>query len=568
MPSKSVTVTGNHTLRFVWEETSTSTSGNYSTVHWELYVDTDAYGAISLGGSQAWSITIDGTTKSGTDSGGFSANAHKLLGSGDINVYHDNDGSKTFSYSFKKTFGFTWGGTYRGEYSGSGTGTLTVIPRASGLSVSNGTLGTAQVITADRKASSFVHTLTWSGGGQSGTLATLSSATSWNFTPGLDLAVAVPSGTTLQVTFVLETYSGTTFVGSASKTVTMSVPVFLVPVIDEPTIDDLSGYFAELGKYLQTQSRLKITTNASGIQGSSITAFKIEVDGRTYNHTLSPYLQTAMDVTETPALQGTGSLLLRITVYDTRSRSATLTKYLEVQSYDAPRITQLDVHRCNQDGTENQSGGYAKVTYSFSVSSVGTNAAKVRYKKSQDVSWTELTVPGSTSVTGAYVIFEADDGSPYDIELVVTSTASDEPATRTTSLSTGYTIMHFPASGYGVTFGGVATRNGFNVNMLARFEHGLLYKPKVLNAGDCDTLLESGTYFIGHRGTNWPSVKQVGWLNVLSINDGLYCVQYYVTVTGQLWCRYRTNDTWKSWTIMLEYFEMYGDDEGQVVEEE
>lgn len=254
--SKKVKVTNSHTLRFEWSQSSQSVSGNYSDVHWELYVDTDAYGKISLGGSQAWSVTIDGSEAgSGADSGGFSANASKLLGSGTHRVYHNSDGSKTFSFSFKKLFGFTWGGTYRGEYSGSGSGTLTTIPRASGLSVSNGTLGTSQLISADRKSSSFTHTLTWESNGETGTIADKSSATSWNFTPPLSLAEYVPNGVSLNMKFTLTTYNSGTAVGSASKTVSMSVPATVVPDCGI-TVEDTTTCFAELGKYLQKQSKL------------------------------------------------------------------------------------------------------------------------------------------------------------------------------------------------------------------------------------------------------------------------------------------------------------------------
>ena len=211
--SKSVTVTSNHKLRFEWSLQNQSITDNTSDIYWELYVDTDAYGAISLGGSQAWSVTIDGQTTSGADSGGFSKNSNKLLGSGTVTVAHSSDGSKTFSFSFEKLFGFTWGGTYRGTYTGSGNGTLTTIPRTSDLSVSNGTLGESQTIIADRKSSSFTHSLRWSTNGFSGTLAEKSSATSWNYTPSLEIANDAPNGTSVSMTFTLETYSGSTLIG-------------------------------------------------------------------------------------------------------------------------------------------------------------------------------------------------------------------------------------------------------------------------------------------------------------------------------------------------------------------
>ena len=540
MPSTTVKVTGNHTLRFVWSQSSQSISGNYSNVYWELYVDTDASGAISLGGSQSWSVTIDGEEAgSGADSGGFSASSKKLLGSGTHRVYHNSDGTKTFSFSFKKLFGFTWGGTYRGEYSGSGSGTLTTIPRKSGLSVSDGTLGTAQTITADRKASGFTHTLQWSAGNKSGIIATMSSATSWNFTPPMDVANEIPNASSITMTFTLETYSGSTSVGSVSKSVTMSLPSTVVPTVDF-SMEDITTYFAELGKYLQFNSRLHILATAEGAYGSTIISYKVEVDGTVY---------TTAEVT-TGTLQTEGTSQVKVTVIDSRNRTATATKTIEVQSYNAPRITLLTVHRCNQDGMENQSGQYAKVTYSYSVSSSSSGTPTLKYKKADDTNYTSVSLPSGQSADNATYIFQADDGSAYDIELVISD--SYGTASRRTSVSTGYTIMHFPANGRGVTFGGVATRSGFNCFMAAHFYGGLKADIITLERGNCDRLKESGNYFIGIYGQNRP-VATVGFLSVMGTSDGAYCVQVYTTYNGQIFLRYLDNGTWAAWCNILNY---------------
>lgn len=553
MPSgtKEVTVTANHTLRFEWSQSSQSVSGNYSDVYWELYVDTDAYGKISLGGSQAWSVTIDGEEAgSGADTGGFSANASKLLGSGTHRVYHNSDGSKTFSFSFKKLFGFTWGGAYRGEYSGSGSGTLTTIPRASGLSVSNGTLGTSQLISADRKSTSFTHTLTWESNGETGTIADKSSATSWNFTPPLILANYVPNGVSLNMKFTLTTYNSGTAVGSASKTVSMSVPATVVPNCGI-TVEDTTTCFAELGKYLQKQSKLKIKVTGIGAYGSGISAFEVKADGVTYSTTrTNPVTNDSYEVI-TGVLQSEGTQKVTATVTDTRGRKSTIEATIEIQSYNAPRITQLTVHRCNADGTENQSGQYAKVTYSFSVSSASSGTPKLRYKKTTETTWTEISLPGGQSANNVSRIFPADDGSAYDIELVISD--SYGTATRRTSLSTGYTIMHFPASGKGVTFGGVATEDGFNVHMAAHFKGGVIWDIMTLDAGDCNTILSSGIYFIGVHGTNRPSSNVVGWLSVMTSDDGTYCFQEYRTKDGKQWIRYLNSGSWTSWKNSYTY---------------
>lgn len=551
--SKTVAVTGNHTLKFEWSQSSQSIESNYSVVWWRLSVITDAYGEISLHGSQDWSVTIDGKETTGTDSGGFSKDSTKILGSGTTTVYHNSNGSKTFNFSFSKYFGFTWGGQSRGWYGDFGTGTLTTIPRASGLSVSNGTLGVSQLISADRKASSFTHTLTWESNGETGTIADKSSAINWNFTPPLSLAEYVPNGVSLNMKFTLTTYNSGTAVGSASKTVSMSVPDTVVPNAGI-TVEDTTDCFAELGKYLQYQSKLKIKVTGIGVYGSGIKAFEIKADDATYSNTrTNPITEDAYEAT-TGVLQSEGTQKVTATVTDTRGRKSTIEAIIEIQSYNAPRITQLTVHRCNADGTENQSGQYAKVTYSFSVSSASSGTPKLKYKKTAETTWTEISLPGGQSADNVSRIFPADDGSAYDIELIISD--SYGTATRRTSLSTGYTIMHFPASGKGVTFGGVATEDGFNVHMAAHFKGGVIWDIMTLDAGDCNTILSSGIYFIGIYGKNRPSSNLVGWLTVSSSGDGLYCFQQYVTHNGQIWIRYYENGTWVQWCNVITHFAM------------
>lgn len=543
MPSgtKKVTVTGNHTLRFEWEETETNVSGNYSTIHWELYVDTDAYGKISLGGSQAWSVTIDGVESNGTDSGGFSANQNKLLGSGNTTVYHSDDGTKTFNFSFEKYFGFTWGNVFRGTYSGSGSDTLSTIPRASDLNVSNGTLGTSQVITANRKASNFTHTLRWFSASQGGTIATNSSETSWNFTPPLEVAADSLTSKSVQIDFELETFNGGTLVGKKSASVIMSIPASTAPNV-EVFISDTTTCFDELGKYLQGQSRLKVRVDALAKFGASITSYKITADGKTY---------TSSEFT-TPTLQSEGTQKVIVVVTDSRNYSTTIEAEIEIQSYNVPRITLLTVVRCNADGVYNMSGVYARVTYSFTVASASAGQPVLKYKRPIDVTPHEIRLPGGQSADNATIVFPADDGYPYEIELVITDAFGS--ASRKTSLSTGYTLIHYPASGRGITFGGVATGDGFNVMMEAHFSQGITQDVRDLPSGNCNELTVSGVYFIGIYGKNRPASNLAGWLTVTASPDGVYCFQQYVTYNGQIWIRFLEDGSWKNWCNTMTWF--------------
>lgn len=533
--------------KITWSVLSQSVAGNYSEVY--IYAGmwkTDGY-LTSSNSYTSGTITINGTNY---DLIGYQEFKDEVcIFEKTITIYHNSDGSKSFNISLSCK-GQANTSLSSATLSGSGTVTLTTIPRASGLSVSNGTLGTSQLISADRKSTSFTHTLTWESNGETGTIADKSSATSWNFTPPLSLAEYVPNGVSLNMKFTLTTYNSGTAVGSASKTVFMSVPSTVVPNCGI-TVEDTTTCFAELGKYLQKQSKLKIKVTGIGAYGSGISAFEVKADGVTYSTTrTNPVTNDSYEVI-TGVLQSEGTQKVTATVTDTRGRKSTIEATIEIQSYNAPRITQLTVHRCNADGTENQSGQYAKVTYSFSVSSASSGTPKLRYKKTTETTWTEISLPGGQSADNVSRIFPADDGSAYDIELVISD--SYGTATRRTSLSTGYTIMHFPASGKGVTFGGVATEDGFNVHMPAHFKGGVIWDIMTLDAGDCNTILSSGIYFIGVHGTNRPSSNVVGWLSVMTSDDGTYCFQEYRTKDGKQWIRYLNSGSWTSWKNSYNY---------------
>ena len=131
--SRSVTVTKWDTRKFSWNRTGFSTDKNESNISWKMELISTAYGAISTSASTAWSVTVNGKSHSGSVSVAIGNNATKTLASGTETIPHNNDGTKTFSYSFSQTFNITFSGAWIGAKSGSGSDTLDTIPRAATL---------------------------------------------------------------------------------------------------------------------------------------------------------------------------------------------------------------------------------------------------------------------------------------------------------------------------------------------------------------------------------------------------------------------------------------------------
>lgn len=127
--SKSITPAKHLTLEFSWNRTGVSDTNNTSTVSWKLQLITDAYASISSSANKKWSVTVNGSKYSGTNTIGINASTTKTLASGSTTIAHNNDGTKTFSYSFSQEFGINFSGAYIGTQSASGTGTLDSIAR-------------------------------------------------------------------------------------------------------------------------------------------------------------------------------------------------------------------------------------------------------------------------------------------------------------------------------------------------------------------------------------------------------------------------------------------------------
>lgn len=104
---------------------SQSVANNTSTVKYVLTLHRPS--AVSSSATKTWSVTINGTKKSGSGSIGGSGN--KVLLSGTQTISHNSDGTKTFSFSGSCQLDISWSGTQLGTISGSGSMTLTKINR-------------------------------------------------------------------------------------------------------------------------------------------------------------------------------------------------------------------------------------------------------------------------------------------------------------------------------------------------------------------------------------------------------------------------------------------------------
>lgn len=489
--SVSIAVTKWDTLKFNWSLASQSTADNTSTVTWNTQLVTTGYGQINSTQSKDWSVTVNGTPYSGTNKIGIGNNQTKTLASGTTVIAHDDDGKKTFSFSFAQEFDIDFASEHIWTIRGAGTGELPTIARASQPSCITwpehtqnvGSFGDTIAIHMNRKSSDFTHTVRYQFGSTSGVIAeNVETGVEWQIP--LTLMNLIPKNTSGSGTIFVDTYNGTTKIGTKSCGFTATVPASVKPTCTL-TLEDITGTDDIYGSPVKGLSKIKVTISTKLAYSSPITAYSITANGMTYS---------AAEAT-TDVLKTAGTSRVTITVKDSRGRTGTNYYDMTVLNYAPPAVSKLAVHRCDEDGNEDDQGEYCQVVFSAAITSLSkknTATYTLKYKKSSSSTWTSVSLSDLTnvySVTDYAYVLPADGNSSYDVEVVAADRHSS--ASRVTSVSTAFTLYNCHASGTGWRFGGVAEEEHTLQNDLALHQVGNTYafQPEAFNGAKGYTLL-------------------------------------------------------------------------------
>ena len=552
--NKSVTVTSWDTLKFSWWENSQSIANNTTTIGWKLELISTSSGRIDSSASKDWSVTVNGKEYSGTNTISIGNNATKILASGTTTISHDSDGTKTFSYSFSQEFAITFSGNSIGTKSGSGSGTLTTIPRKSSLTASNGTLGKAQTLTVTKQASSFTHTITYKCGSASGTVVTKSSDTSISFTPPLSLASQAPSATNVSITFTITTYSGSTSVGSNTKTISCAIPTSVVPTVSI-AVTDPTGYADTYGGYIQSMSKIKVVVTASGAYGSTIKSYSTNADGKTYTNSSFT----------TAVVSSKGNITIKTTVKDSRGRTATASKTISIFEYLVPIIEELNVRRVNGANEEDEQGTYilaSGVVQITCLNEQNESTMLLEYRKSTEDEFTKITLESiETTIEGTLRHikfsnrFEAVYTSSYDVRFTIDD--KFKQISKTVVISSAKKFYSWLKKGLGIAFGKYAElENVFDIGFKTRHTGGIL-QPVLPEGSDFNDAFTPNTYTLKSANSagyiNCPITTGTGLLKVETCGEEGQTRQVVIVCskTNPLkYERYFYQGSWGEWLTM------------------
>lgn len=411
----------------------------------------DAAGySVYIKGKSKFKITVTPTTAWGSDIVSYSVKANGV-------TYTTNtvttgvlasSGSLTITATVKDERGRT----------AKATKTVTVYDKSTINNVSYGPLSAETWFGMDINigSSAFTHDITYKCGTVTKELARDFNKTPLNFQMPLSLAEQNTTGTNLPVTFTLTTYCDGKVIGTSKETYTYTVPPEVKPSV-KISVEDSTGFDSAFGNMIKGHSKLSIQLALTPSYGADIVSISTSVLGVKYNETLEPgVLLTTFDAgTVTKA----GGFTITTTVTDERGRTGKATYDIAaVLDYSPPKISQLTVGRCNEDGTPNGEGTHISVTYGASVTDLnGENFAhcKVQYKKTSASSYTTGEYYNeSGSFSGKKFIFPAETGSSYNVLLTVDD--QFETTTKSTTASTAFTIMHFHKDGQGMAIGKVS----------------------------------------------------------------------------------------------------------------
>ena len=442
---------------------SQNVPGNFTTLNWALRLEERVNSAsYNLNHLYTGTANVDGQkwSASGLDydfrplsTGNYS------LQSGTVDVVHSSDGVKTIFVGGS----FNGSGSY-GSASFLTTFSLPTIPRASVPSFGSNPsdIGVDVTIYTNRADSSFVHNVYYNfeNNGWVGPFATdVETSVSW--TPPLSLLDLIPNASSGNCQVSLDTWSGSTLVGTQISNLTLTVPTSVIPTFSTITHSEATtGLAALVGGYVQNVTTLNLAiTSAAGVHSSTIASYKIEVAGQTIN--------AVSGVSAAIATSGTVAVVGTIT--DSRGRQATQTVNITVLAYTRPSYSSSEIRRAvsgtgvvdPENGTAIRLDLVASVQ-SLVVGAVEKNALSytVYIRLKGDSSWgTAVTVPAvtpATTLSGGRLNYTGYNywstyalTSAWEVQVLLTDKITAAvPVTGT--VATASIFMHWGGSGEGL----------------------------------------------------------------------------------------------------------------------
>ena len=551
----------NMSLELKAELTGQNIAGNYSSVHVTAYLHTNGYASM-WGVSADATITINGGSAIEHPGINIGTNSAQKIWDHTYNVGHNNDGTKTVGV--KLSVGLNTGGY--GSAMVAFDYRLPDIPRASSVSDMTGTLGSAMTININRKVSSFTHTVKYYFGNLSGTIAT-GVGTSVSWTPPLNLATQIPSASSGWGNITVDTYSGSTKIGSKSAQLTLNVPTSMTPSLDSITLTDSNTAVKNLlntaNTFAEIVSDIKVAFNsATGVQGSTITDYHAEIVNKNQS--------TNANNGNLGLMKWNGSAQVKAWVVDSRGRSSNaVTTSITVLEYFLPTLTFTAIR-----GDTNQSSDKIVVSRTAKIAplrigNVQKNSFKLSFKTAPFGSTTYTADTGAgvnDKVTNTLTNSKAtlsgtfDIGKSYEVYGVLEDALTSSGTVKAPPVSPEKMVMGMAETA--VSFGKFPENtNAVDSDWVFKYKNKEIQHHKLTNNNgqiiqvarntDMNTIVETGFYCgeeLLHRPTATGMQSHTYFRVQRFDTNAVWCLQEAIDFNGKLSAyRVRIGGSWQDW---------------------
>ena len=533
-------------------------ASNSSTVNVQARLITNGYASM-WGVTADLTITINGGSAIEHPAINIGTGSSQLIFAHDYNVPHNSDGTKTVGIKISVALN-------TGGYGSSMVAfdlPLSNIPRASDVSDATGTIGSAMTINISRKNSAFTHTVKYSFDSKSGTIAT-GVGTSCSWTPPADLATVIPNATSGIGGITVDTYSGSTKIGSKSAQLTLNVPSSMTPKLGSITLTDSNTAVKNLlntaNTFAEIVSDIKVAfNNATGVQGSTITGYHAEIVNKNQS--------TSANNGKLGLMKWNGSAQVKAWVTDSRGRSSNaVTTNITVLEYFLPTLTFTAIR-----GDTNQSSDKIVVSRTakiapLKIGNVQKNSFKLSFKTAPfgTTTYTSDTGAGvNDKVTNTLTNSKAtlsgtfDIGKSYEVYGVLEDALTSSGTVKAPPVSPEKMVMGMAETA--VSFGKYPENtNAVDSDWVFKYKNkDIQHHQLSANDGsaillpktgtDLNTITESG-FYRGYNLVNAPIAAGWNYIRVSRHEGTSWIVQEAIDYTGSVSAyRVKADNSWKAW---------------------
>jgi hypothetical protein len=400
-------------ITFSWSLTTQSIAANTSTIAWRLEGDGKAETSRYKAGN--FKVVIDGVTVYSTsEDDRIWLYDGTLVASGNYTFNHNNQGEKSFSVQIQAGIYY-----YAVNCTGSGSFSLPTINRISDITAVGGSNTSDELsVTYTEYVAAYTNNLIVKLG--STTLQTINDYQSGASFTLSDSALStiysnVTSAKTVTLSFSLQTYSGSLFLGTSdavSKTLNINDSNPIIGAISYIDSNNSTVAITNNNQYIiRNNSTLEVTVNnLTALNDATLTSLTVAGGGVSQTIALSGTTD-ASEVISLGTVNQSNNFTLTATLTDSRGFTTTKTITILVYDYSLPTATIAAQRVDNYYTTTNVT---ANATYS-SIGGNNTLSLTAQYKKTSDSSYgTPVTLTDGVAST-----LSLDNNYEWNLQVIV-----------------------------------------------------------------------------------------------------------------------------------------------------